>query len=184
MRINYFILFFFCYYIETMTEPAEETAETPVEVAQREEAPVASEPVVNEPVDEPSSETPTPVEPLPTKPEEKAECSMCGKSMKKKSLSQHMRISCKQRPTAPKVTAVPVREQSPAEAPVEKVEAQAPAPEPLERQPSKKLSKVEESDNEDYEEKVEEAEARAPVRMQRPLTRVDKMRLLAQSGLP
>jgi len=93
--------------------------------------------------------------------------------MKKKSLSQHMRTSCKQRPTAPKVTAVPV-------APVEKVEAPAPAP----PSPPPRPATIKESDDEDYDETVEEAEVRAPVRMQRPLTRVDKMRLLAQSGLP
>ena len=160
-----------------MTEPAEDTAETPVEVTE----PVVSEPVVNDPVTADPDEPPAPA----TKPEEKAECSMCGKTMKKKSLSQHMRISCKQRPSAPKVTAVPVAE--PASEPVEEADVPAPrasAPEPAQKRPSKKLAKVEESDSDDYEEKVEEAEARAPVRMQRPLTRVDKMRLLAQSGLP
>ena len=48
-----------------MTEPAEETAETPVEVAEHEEAPAVSEP-------EPSGNDPTPVEPLPPKAPEKS----------------------------------------------------------------------------------------------------------------
>ena len=168
-----------------MTEPAEETAETPVEVAEHEEAPAVSEPEPSgepsgKPSGEPSGNDPTPVEPLPPKAPEKAECSLCGKSMNKKSLSAHMRVRCKQRPEAPKVTAVPV-------APVEKAEA-PPSPPPSPRRGQRQPSKTKEPDDEDYDEKVEEAEAYGgPYRgqpHQRPLTRVDKMRLLAQSGLP
>ena len=160
-----------------MTEPAEETAETPPEVEAKEEALVADEVT---PPDVPADTGP-PVVPLaPPKTSEKGECSLCGKSMNKKSLSSHMRDRCKQRPQAPKVTAVPV-------APVEKAEA-PPSPPPSPRGGQRQPSKTKEPDDEDYDEKVDEAEAYGgPYRgqpHQRPLTRVDKMRLLAQSGLP
>jgi len=163
-----------------MTEPAEETAETPAEVEEKGETPVADDVT---PPDVPADTGPPVVPVAPPKTPEKGECSLCGKSMNKKSLSSHMRDRCKQRPQAPKVTAVPV-------APVEKAETieTPPSPPPPPQRGECQPSKTKEPDEEDYDEKVEEAEAYGgPYRGQphpRPLTRVDKMRLLAQSGLP
>ena len=149
-----------------MEEPAEETAEAPpetAEIATTSEAPAKDEAV-----------PPTPVPAPPSKSVEKVECSLCGKAMNKKNLPVHQRERCKQRPQAPKVTAVPVAPVKPKETP-----GAPPQPPPLERHPPKS-----QEPEEDYDEKVEEAEAYVPVRQQRTLTRVDRMRLLAQSGLP
>ena len=149
-----------------MEEPAEEIAEAPAEAAEiatTSEAPTQDEPV-------PATPVPAP----PQKSVEKVECSLCGKAMNKKNLAVHQRERCKQRPQAPKVTAVPVAPVEPKETP-----EPPPPPPPLERSPPKS-----QEPEEDYEEQVEEAEAYVPVRQERTLTRVDRMRLLAQSGLP